>query len=398
MKTFFVKNNLFLAASPRESGLTFRGFIMFTKTRIYTTLILLSLITFSQAEEVDVLPIGAAAPEFNLLGIDDKYHTLKSYQNAEILVIIFTANHCPTAQAYEDRMIRLVNDYKEKGVAFVAISSNNPEAVRLDEMGYTDLGDSFEDMKQRAKDKKYNFPYLYDGDEQKALIAYGPMSTPHLFIFDKERKCRFTGRIDDYEDVTKVTTKDTRNAIEALLAGKPVPVETTKTFGCSMKWASLKSTAEAAIQKWNTEEVFVEMIDVDGIGRLLKNDSGYLRLINVWATWCGPCVSEFPELIEINRMYRLRDFEMVTISADAPEKKDKVLEFLKKNYASVKNYHFNSDDNYALIEAVDKDWPGALPYTLLVKPGGEIIYKKLGIIDPLDLKKAIVEYLGRDYH
>jgi thiol-disulfide isomerase/thioredoxin len=370
---------------------------MFTKTRIYTTFIFLSLITFSQAEEVNVLPIGADAPDFNLLGIDDEYHTLKSYQDAEILVIIFTANHCPTAQAYEDRMIQLVNDYKEKGVAFVAISSNNPEAVRLDEMGYTDLGDSFEDMKQRAKDKKYNFPYLYDGDEQKAMIAYGPMSTPHLFIFDKERKCRFTGRIDDYEDVTKVTTKDTRNAIEALLEGKPVPVETTKTFGCSMKWASLKSTAEAAIQKWNAEEVFIEMIDVDGIGQLLKNDSGNLRLINVWATWCGPCVSEFPELIEINRMYRLRDFEMVTISADAPEKKDKVLEFLKKNYASVKNYHFNSDDNYALIEAVDKNWPGALPYTLLVKPGGEIIYKKLGIIDPLDLKKAIVEYLGRDY-
>jgi peroxiredoxin len=254
---------------------------MFTKTRRYTTLILLSLITFSQAEEVKVLPIGAAAPDFNLLGIDDKYHTLKSYANADILVIIFTANHCPTAQAYEDRMIKLVNDYKDKSVAVVAISSNNPEAVRLDEMGYTDLGDSFDDMKQRAKDKKYNFPYLYDGDEQKVLIAYGPTSTPHVFIFDKERRCRFTGRIDDYEDVTKVTTKDTRNAVEALLSGKPVPVETTKTFGCSMKWASKKASAEEAIQKWNAEKVSVKMIDVDDIGQLLKNDSDNLRLINV---------------------------------------------------------------------------------------------------------------------
>jgi thiol-disulfide isomerase/thioredoxin len=252
-------------------------------------------------------------------------------------------------------------------------------------------------MKQRAKDKKYNFPFLYDGDKQTVLRAYGPTSTPHVFIFDKERKCRFTGRIDDYEDVKKVTTKDTRNAIEALLAGKPVPVETTKTFGCSMKWASLKSTAEEAIQRWNAEEVSVEMIDINGIGQLLKNESDKLRLINLWATWCGPCVSEFPELIEINRMYRLRDFEMVTISADSPDKNDKVLEFLKKNYSSCKNYHFSSDDKYGLIEAIDKNWPGALPYTLLVKPGGEIIYKKLGIIDPLEVKKAIVEYVGRDY-
>ena len=370
---------------------------MYTKIVIYISLLLLSILTFSQAEDVKVLPIGSPAPDFNLLGIDDKYHTLQSYRDADILVIIFTANHCPTAQAYEDRMIQLVNDYKNKSVAFIAISSNNPDAVRLDEMGYTDLGDSFEDMKQRAKDKKYNFPYLYDGDEQKALIAYGPMSTPHVFIFDKERKCRFTGRIDDSEDNTKVTQKDTRNAIEALLTGKPVPVKTTKTFGCSMKWISKKASAVEAMKKWNAEEVGVEMIDVEGIGKLLKNDSDKLRLINVWATWCGPCVSEFPELIEINRMYRLRDFEMVTISADWPEKNDEVLKFLKKNYASTKNYHFNSKDKYALVEAVDKEWPGALPYTLLVKPGGDIIYKKLGMIDPLELKKAIVNYVGRVY-
>jgi thiol-disulfide isomerase/thioredoxin len=264
-------------------------------------------------------------------------------------------------------------------------------------MGYTDLGDSFEEMKQRAKDKKYNFPYLYDGDEQKALVAYGPMSTPHLFIFDKQRRCRYTGRIDDNEDETKITTKDTRNAIEALLAGKSVPVETTKTFGCSMKWAYKKASAEEAIRKWNAEKVSVEMIDVEDIGQLLKNDSDKLRLINVWATWCGPCVSEFPELTKINRMYRLRDFEMITISADSPEKNDDVLKFLKKNYASTMNYLFNSDDKYALIEAVDTEWPGALPYTILVKPGGEIIFRKLGIIDPLELKKAIVDYLGRVY-
>ena len=353
--------------------------------------------TFALAEDVETLPIGSSAPDFNLLGIDGQYHSLKSYDYADILVLIFTANHCPTAEAYEDRIIRLVDDYKNKGVAFVAISSNNPEAVRLDELGYTDLSDSFEEMKQRAKDKNFNFPYLYDGDEQNALRDYGPTSTPHVFVLDKKRKCRFTGRIDDEEDPAKVTSHDLRNAIEAIKAGKPVPLEVTKTFGCSMKWASKKASAEEAIRQWNAEEVNLEMIDLAGISQLLKNDSDKLRLINVWATWCGPCVSEFPELIKINRMYRLRDFEMVTLSADSPEITDKVLKFLKKNYASTKNYQFSSTDKYALIEAVDPDWPGALPYTLLVKPGGEIIYKKLGMIEPLEVKKAIVEYVGRVY-
>jgi len=370
---------------------------MFTKLLRYILYLCLLSGTFSLADDVPILPIGASAPDFNLLGIDDNYHSLHSYDDADVLVLIFTANHCPSAQAYEDRIIDIVNDYKDKGVAVVAISSNNPDAIRLDELGYTDMSDTFDEMKLRAKDKNYNFPYLYDGDEQAALRAYGPTSTPHLFIFDKDRKCRYTGRIDDSEDAEKVKSNDARNAIDAILSGKPVPIETTKTFGCSMKWASLKETAVKAIQQWNAEEVDVEMIDVAGIRQLLKNESGKLRAINVWATWCGPCISEFPELIKINRMFRHRDFEMVTISADAPEKNDDVLKFLKKNYSSCQNYHFSADDKYALIEAIDKDWPGALPYTLLVKPGGEIIFRKLGIINQLELRKAIVDYLGREY-
>ena len=370
---------------------------MFKTAVFHLVLFVMFLGAIAGAEDVKTLPIGSAAPDFNLPGIDGQYHSLSSYSYADILVIIFTANHCPTAQAYEGRIIQLVNDYKDKGVAFVAISSNNPAAVRLDEMGYTDLGDYFEEMKQRAKDKHYNFPYLYDGDEQAALRAYGPTSTPHVFVFDKDRKCRFTGRIDDAEDITKVKSKDLRNALEAIRAGKPVPVEVTKTFGCSMKWKSKIVSAKDSVQKWNAEPVRVEMIDLDGIRMLLKNDSDKLRLINLWATWCAPCVAEFPELVKINRMYRHRDFEMVTISADAPGINDKVLKFLQKNYASNENYHFTSDDKYGLIDAVDKDWPGALPYTLLVKPGGEIIYKRMGMIDPLELKKVIVEYVGREY-
>lgn len=366
---------------------------MFTYFKIF---MLLFLVAFGYAfGDVKTLEIGATAPDFNLIGIDDKNYTLDSYSNADILVIIFTANHCPTAQAYEGRIIKMVNDYKDKGVAIVGISSNNPDALRLDEYGYTDIGDSFEDMKQRAKDMKYNFPYLYDGDLQEAAKAYGAIATPHVFIFDKERKLRYVGRIDDGENIKKVKNHDTRNAIDALLAGKKVPVEKTKSFGCSIKWISKQESAKKTLEKMNAEKVEVTMIDIAGIEDLIKNKSEKLRLINFWATWCVPCVAEFPELIEINRNFRKRKFEMVTISLDTPDKNDKVLNFLKKSYASTKNYHFNSDNKYDLIEAVDKEWPGSLPYTIIVKPGGEILYKKLGTIDPPEVRKVIVEYLGR---
>ena len=359
---------------------------------------MLLLGTLLNAQEIHKsLPIGAAAPDFNLLGIDGKNYSLSSFSNANVLVIIFTANHCPTAQAYEDRIIQLVKDYKDKNVQVVCISSNSPKALRLDEMGYSDLGDKMEDLKIRAMDKAFNFPYLYEGDSQTVAEKYGPQATPHVFIFDKERKLRYNGRIDDSEKIQKVTISDARIAIDALLEGKKVPVEQTKTFGCSLKWAYKKASAEEAIAKWNQEKVELQKIGLNEIGDLMKNKTDNLRLINIWATWCGPCASEFPDLIEMNRMYRNREFEMVTLSTDDTSNSGKVFKFLEKNYASTKNYQYNSDNKYKLIEAIDKDWPGALPYTLLIKPGGEIIYKKLGSIDPLELKKAIIRYLGRYY-
>ncbi|MHC4745663.1 MAG: redoxin family protein [Planctomycetota bacterium] len=337
---------------------------------------------------------GRSAPDFNLPGVDGKNHKLADFAKAEVLVIVFTCNHCPTAQA---RIKKLAADYKPKGVALVAISSNDPKAVRLDELGYSDMNDSLEDMKIRARRMKFNFPYLYDGENQKVSRAYGPVSTPHVFVFDKVRKLRFVGRIDDSEKPKKVKVRDTRNAIDALLAGKEVPVKKTRSIGCSIKWSDKRVYAKKAFEKWAAEEVTLKTIDAKGIKQVVKNDSGKLRLVNVWATWCGACVIEFDELVEINRMYRGRDFEMITISADSPERRPKALEFLKKKQASCVNYIFESDDIYLLMESVDVESLGGMPYTLLIKPGGEIIYRHLGMIDPLELKTAIVEELGRVY-
>ncbi len=350
--------------------------------------------------EHKTLPIGSKAPDFSLPGTDGKTYSLASFSKADVLVIVFTCDHCPTAQAYEDRIIRLKRDYAPRNVAVVAIMPNDPSSINLDELGYTDMGDSFEEMKVRAKEKKFNFPYLYDGATEKASLAYGPIATPHVFIFDKSRILCYSGRIDNMEKPTKTPTEfDARNAIDALLAGKPVSIATTKVFGCSIKWAEKSSWINKAKEEWAQEPVSLDTINVTGIRALLKNNSDKLRLINVWATWCGPCVNEFPEFITMNRMYRKRDFEFISISADELPKQNKALEFLKKQESSVTNYIFAGDNKYDLIDAIDPKWQGALPYTLLVEPGGKIVYAKEGAIDPFELKKAIVEdkYVGRYY-
>ena len=141
------------------------------------------------SEDIKTLAIGSSAPEFKLKGVDGKWYSLASFEHAEVLVIVFTCNHCPTAQAYEDRLIQLSSDYAAKNVSVIAINPNDPKSLRLDELDFSDIGDSYEEMKIRAREKNFNFPYLYDGDSQKISKAYGPNATPHAFVFDRERKC-----------------------------------------------------------------------------------------------------------------------------------------------------------------------------------------------------------------
>lgn len=356
---------------------------------------------FAQADHAEpkTLEPGSKAPDFRLPGVDGKTYSLNDFDRAKALVVIFSCNHCPTAQAYEDRMISIAKDYKPRNVDVVVISSNSVKALSYSEMGYSDMGDSFEEMKLRAADKGFPFPYLYDGDDQKTALAYGPVATPHCFVFDGDRILRYVGRIDGSEKPGTGKGEDLRRAIDAVLSGTSVTTPVTKVFGCSMKWAWKDEYTRKLYQQWSELPVKLGEIDVQGIKDLIKNPGSKLRLINIWATWCGPCVMEFPDLVIIDRMYRGRPFEFITISADKPDKKDEVLKFLKKNEASNSNYIFNQEDVYKLVDAVSSEWQGALPFTLIVEPGGKVIYTKQDMIDPAIVKKIIVgnRYIGRYY-
>ncbi len=348
------------------------------------------------AEDPEILEIGEAAPGFKLAAVNEKEYTLDSFSEAEVLVVVFTANHCPTAQAYEERMKRLAADYAADQMQLIAISSNHPGAVCLEELGYSDLGDSFKEMNIRAEDRNYNFPYLYDGDRQEAAMAYGAVATPHVFIFDRERKLRYRGRFDDMEDPYRRPARtDARNAIEALLAGRKVPVETTRAFGCSIKWKSKMEWRVNLDRRWSERPVTLEMIGQSGLDRLLSNDGDKYRLINFWATWCGPCVIEFPELVKMQRMYGQRNFELVSVSLDRPGQEDRVTSFLEQNEAAFPNYLYSETDKETLFEAVDPQWQGNLPHTILIEPGGKVIYRHSGIIDPLEVKREIIQRIGR---
>ena len=176
-----------------------------------------------------MLAIGEKAPEFDdLLGTDGKRYSISSFKDKPVLAVIFSCNHCPYAVAYEDRIIAIQRDYAGKGVQFVVVNSN-------DDKSYPE--DSYPEMIKRAKEKGFNFPYVRDAD-QTVAEEYGAVCTPHVFAFDKDRVLRYRGRIDDNREAAKAKTRDFRDALDDMLAGRKVRVPDTKPFGCSIKWSA----------------------------------------------------------------------------------------------------------------------------------------------------------------
>lgn len=344
-----------------------------------------------------ILPLGSKAPDFALQGVDGKIHKLSDYAGSPILVVIFTCDHCPIAQMYESRIEKLYEDYSKRGVAIVAIEGNDPSATTIDELDSSDVGDTPADMKIRYQYKHLHYPYLYDGETQAVTRAYGPQATPHVFVFDRDRKLRYQGRFDNSYRIEKVTTHDAQNAIDALLANKPITVTHTSVFGCSTKWSEKRSLVAAYEQKLDNTPVTVEMADAAGLKKLRANVGDNYTLVSFWATWCGSCVAEFSDLQDTFRMYSDRGFQLVTVSVNTPDEKAGVLRFLQRKHATSRNLLFSSDDTAGLQAAFDPKWQSAVPYTVLLGPNGKVLYSTLGSVDILALRRKLLAVMPSDY-
>lgn len=356
-----------------------------------------------------VIPIGTPVPDFSLPGIDGKTHTLSEFADAKVLCLIFTCNHCPDAIAAAGRMEEIHKAYKDKGVAVVAINSSSPDGLTPDELGYGAHGDTFEEMTPFAQENGWTMPYLFDGATQTLTAAVGAQSTPHVFIFGADRKLAYTGRMDDAArkkgPVEKSYIKD---ALDAVLAGKPVAEPVTRSFGCSTKWLWKKSWREKDQKNWEAKTVTVEKLDVETAKKLRENASGNVRVINFWSTTCGPCIAEFPELVDAYRRFQNRSFDFITISLDPPADEAKVQKFLQKQTAALSdktkpslkkegrttnNYIFAGENPDKLAEAIDKEWTGAQPHTVIISPKGEILWRHSAQVEGVELRRQIVKAL-----
>lgn len=173
------------------------------------------------------LELGAAAPDFDLPGVDGKRYSLASFADARALTVVFACNHCPHVIGTEERMNQFYADFRDRGMAMVSINANETDDHPTD---------SFEHMQERARERGFQFAYVRD-DSQAAALAYGALRTPHFYLFDADRKLRYTGRMDDNTlDAARATTDELRAAVEAVLAGTEVPTPLTNPIGCNVKW------------------------------------------------------------------------------------------------------------------------------------------------------------------
>jgi thiol-disulfide isomerase/thioredoxin len=360
---------------------------------------------------IATLAIGDAAPDFHLPGIDGRTHALADYRSAPVLMVAFISNHCPDSNATAPRLVAFAKEMAARGVMVVAINPNHPEGLSVDELGYSRYDDSFADMKRYAAEVQLPFPYLWDGETQATAAAYGCLTTPHVFIFDAGRRLRYKGQFDNspYPQPETIKTQDARAAVEALLAGKPVPVAETKPHGCSTKWRAKKESVAKRVARWDAEPVVLETADLAKIKALTTNDAGRFRLINVWATWCGPCVEEFPILVQAMRRFSMRPFDLITISVDHPGQAARVQEFLeginagvpKRTHPALKqegrqtnHYLYAETDWQSLMQVLDPKWPGGVPHTILVAPDGKVLWRHTGELEEKELIDRIVDTLG----
>ena len=361
---------------------------------------------------LNYLDMGDAAPDFSLPGVDGKTYKLSDFAASEVLVVIFTCNHCPTSILYEDTIIKLAKDYQSKGVALVAISPNDPGALRPDEVAGSAFGDSFEEMKIYAKERKFNFPYLYDGKTQKATIAYGAQRTPHVFVFDKKRKLCYSGAVTrtPYNVGSHPYTK---LAIDSLLAGQEVMVKSSRSMGCSVKWGWKRERVDAFTNEWNKRPVKLDDINADGLKKLVEYDQEYgkLRMICVWSLKDKTYQSGFGKLINLRRIYERLPLDLITVNCDPASDRKKVFKFLNDNHAAMPvppmygspqpqkkvkgNRIFTPGDRAELMKALGQKKVTAPPVILMLAPGGDVLYTQTGKLDVLALRKQLARFLSR---
>ncbi len=338
------------------------------------TLFIALVIEASTGVEPSKPGIGQLAPDFTLKDLNGQPHSLKDYRG-KVVIVSFISTECPVVSAYLERIKAIAADYKARNVVFLGINSNSTEPVST--------------IREHAAKNNLTFTILKDEGNQVA-DAYGASFTPEMYVIDTTGRLRYHGRIDNAPEVRRVTRHDLRQALDELLAGKAVSAPETKAFGCVIKRTgatTLQATTSAPLLQ---DQPRVLLLKPAELAKLIQQAKEQVLVINFWATWCSPCVVEFPEFVSIDEKYRDKGVRILAISADDPgEINSAVIPFVKQMKARFEIYVQDVEDPQEMIDVVNKDWPGTLPATFIFDRQGKMIFQHFGIVDREKLIAAI---------
>jgi peroxiredoxin len=322
--------------------------------------------------------VGQPAPDFTLADLNGKKHLLKDYRGKTV-VVGFISARCPISNAYKDRIRAIAGEYSKRGVAFLGVNSNADE--------------SLEELRAYAAKNNLDFTILKDQGNVVA-DAYAAERTPKVYLIDGEGVLRYQGRIDNSQDPRMVKRDDLREALNEMLSGKPVSVAETKALGCLIKREQDAKAAPASLPaktKSAQGEPKVGSLKPADFAKFKDSAKGKVLVLNFWATWCGPCVAEFPELVAIDAKYRDKGMKLVGITADeADDVQPKVIPFIKKHQVKFDIIRQDTDDPEEMMNQITKDWNGVIPATFVYDKKGNLAYSHFGIIDR-DLLVAEIE-------
>ena len=339
-----------------------------------------------EKQNVIELDQGESCPDFSLFGTDGTLYDRNDFSHQEVLIVLFLSNHCLESQGIEDKLIQF-KESMPAGVAMVGISGNSPLATPFSSLGYSDLDDSYDSMKERVFQKGFNFPYLYDGDDQAITLSFGPQILPMAYVFDGDRrlyaKTYFIN--SDIEMLPKL--------VNALLSGTPFQQGVgMEASGCPLHWSWDQQEVKADSEEWKERQVILKEAHIGDLDKILKGDPHKLKVINFWATWCGPCKKEFPDFLKISRQFEQRPVDFLTVSVDGSEKRKEAFEFLNQVHAPIQNYILTQVSEDSVRAAIGGEWDGSIPLTLIIDPSGRISKRWSGPFDKLELKRSIVDH------
>ena len=333
-------------------------------------------------------------PPFQLPGIDGRIYDSTEFNKSELLVIVFLSNHCRTSQIFQHRIIRLATEYRNKGLAVVAISPNDPEAILPDELSHSELGDTLPEMALRAKKLLYPFPYLYDGKTQEVAKAYGVRVTPHAFLFDKKRKLRYSGRIGDPKNPEREDRAELRIAVNSLIHGIEPAVVRGLVFGNSIKWIKDRVIAQKTRERFARESVYLKNANIRTLQFVRRNDSKLPKLIYVWSNKDKNNRQELLQLAAIHKIYRKRGLKLVTICVDGNDFTDVAKKLLIETQSSGTNYICSGTDISPVVELRAEEGIETTPFLGLLTSEAKIFYRSTKGVEPLTIKRHIIEALN----